>query len=169
MAAYYDKQPKFDTLGPSRLQPSRWYALRKPLANGMRPPTLTQQDMLGVYISTPIRALSGTVEPPSQRCAKPRLHWSKHGYIFDHPKSIHPVTSSPQSVHTRAELLPATETHSFHHYHVGRELAPNSSCTVRHSRNPATPLKPGIRCGSPPPTPAELHPSDPQTPRVYPI
>ena len=87
--------------------------------------------------------------PPSQRCAKPRLHRSKHGYIFDHLKSIHPVTSSPQSVHTKAELLPARETHSFHHDHVGRELAPNSSCPVRHSRKPATPLKPGIRRGSP--------------------
>ena len=108
------------------------------LANGMRPPTIAQQDILGVNVSISIRALSGIIEPPSQRYATLRLHQSKYGYIFDHPKSIHPVTSSPQSVHTRAELLPAEETHSFYHYHFGGESAPDSSCSVQHSRNPAT-------------------------------
>ena len=60
------------------------------LANGMRPPTIAQQDILGVNVSIPIRTLSGTVEPPTQRCAKPRLHRSKHGYILITPNRIIP-------------------------------------------------------------------------------
>ena len=140
------------------------------LANGMRPPTVAHQDILGVNASTSIRALSGIVEPPSQRCATPCLYRSKHGYIFDQPRSIHPVTSSPQSVHTRAEHLSASETQNIHRYHIGGVSPPivfvqsNTREILLQVSNQA--LDAGPR---PQHSPSELHPSDPQTPRVYPI
>ena len=120
------------------------------LANEIRP-----QDILGVNDSISIRALSGIAELPSQHCAKPHLHRAKHGYNFDHAKSIHPVTSSPQSVHTRAELLPTRETRSFPHYH---ESAPihliqsNTREILLHLLNPALDV-------GPPPTPSLRAPS----------
>ena len=60
---------------------------------------------------------------------------------------------------------------SSYHDHVGGGSAPNSSGPVQHLGTPATPLKPEIILGSPPPAPF-LHPPSAralQTPSSYPI
>ena len=94
-------------------------------------------------------------------------------YVLYHPKATPPVASSPQCVHSRAELLSARTAHSSYQDHVGGGSAPSSSGPVQHLGNPATPLKPEIILGSPPPPPAPfLHPPsarDLQTPSAYPI
>ena len=90
-------------------------------------------------------------------------------YVLEQPEATPPVTSSPQSVLSRAELLSARTTNSFYHYHVGGGSALNSPGPVQHLRNPATPLKPEIILGSPPPANFLHAPSarDPQMPSAY--
>ena len=60
-----------------------------------------------------------------------------------------------------SELL--RKTYRLYDYHAGGGSAPNSSGPIQNSRNPATPLKPTLDSGPPPPTPSIY------TPSAYPI
>jgi hypothetical protein len=149
-------QPKFDALvlGSLGLSIARWPTSRmhsrNRLANGMRPPSVAQYDILSANIAISIRAPSSIVERPSPRSAGPLPHRSEHTPHPRLPQAISPVASSPQSVHSRAKLLPARKTHRFFDYHAGGGSAPNPSGPFQHSINPATPLKHDTRLGSPP-------------------
>ena len=151
------------------------------LANGMRPPSISQSDMPNANIAISVRAPSVMLDrPPSlvQSLAPTDLDMR---YALDHPDPTPPVTSPAQSARSRAELLPSRKTHSFYHDHVGGGSAPNSPGPVQHSRNPASyqaygtglrsrvgsPLKQDMQLASP-----SIHaPSvrEPQTPRAQPI
>ena len=120
----------------------------------MRPPSVARRYTLSTNVAISIRAPSGIVEPLSQRCTEPRLHQSTFGY----------VSSCRFFLAKRTLQSLAMKTHSVHHYPVGGS-APNSSGPVQHPRNPAIPLKPDIRHGSPPQhLPSTLHPSDTRKP-----
>jgi hypothetical protein len=93
-------QPKFDALvlGSLGLSIARWPTSRmhsrNRLANGMRPPSVAQYDILSANIAISIRAPSSIVERPSPRSAGPLPHRSEHTPHPRLPQAISPVASS---------------------------------------------------------------------------
>ena len=157
------------------------------LANGMRPSSVAQSDILVPNVAISVRAPSIMVDrPPSAQSlvslapTDPEMR-----YALDHPEASSPVASPPQSVRSRAELLPSRKSHSFYREHVGGGSAPNSPGPVQHSRNPATyqaygsglrsrvgsPLRQDLNLDAPPQAPSihAISARAPQTPRGQPI
>ena len=152
------------------------------LANGMRPPSISQSDTLGANVAISVRAPSVMVDRPPSVVQSLASTDPDMRYALEHPETIPPFASPPQSVRSRPELLPSRKSHSFYRDHGGGGSAPNSPGPVQHSRNPATyqtygsalrsrigsPLKQDISLESPPPA-HSIHAASirgPQTPRT---